>query len=120
MIFAGICRVMIFSKMVMASVRVPLRDFVNLPNLAVIQRDFVNVIPISSKHESHFFGAGDDMARAWSPLPRQGRGEGEGRINATQRGCKSNPSPSSSPLLRGERRQGHAREPILILIDLEM
>src|SRR5207248_11465798 len=37
MIFAGICRAMIFSKMVMTSPRVPLRNFVNLPNLAVIQ-----------------------------------------------------------------------------------
>ena len=50
----------------------------------------------------------------------KGERQGEGRINATQRGCKSNPSPSSSPLLRGERRQEHARELILILIDLEM
>src|SRR5438094_8180430 len=118
MIFAGICRVMIFSKMVMASVRVPLRDFVNLPNLAVIQRDFVNVIPSSSKHESHFFVQG----MTWREHGRLSlaKGEGEGRINATQRGCKSNPTPSSSPLLRGERRQEHARELILILIDLEM
>ena len=33
---------------------------------------------------------------------------------------KSNPSPSSSPLLRGERRQDHPRELILILSDFQM
>jgi hypothetical protein len=33
---------------------------------------------------------------------------------------KANPSPSSSPLLRGERGQDHPRELILILIDLQM
>jgi len=47
----------------------------------------------------------------------KGEGEGEGRINVTQRSCSTNPAP---PLLRGERRQEHARELILILIELEM
>jgi poly-gamma-glutamate capsule biosynthesis protein CapA/YwtB (metallophosphatase superfamily) len=42
----------------------------------------------------------------WSLLPRQGEGEGEGKrpSTATKRGKFGNPSPQSSPLLRGERR----------------
>jgi hypothetical protein len=71
------------------------------------------------KHESDFW-CGDDMVRAWvaSPLLR-------GRVRIASRQStrlldKARPSPSSSPLLRGERRQDHPRELILILIDLQM
>jgi hypothetical protein len=63
----------------------------------------------SPKHESHFWCT-DDMVRAWvaSPLPRE-----RGRVRMASRQPtrpldKSNPSPSSSPLLRRERRQDHS------------
>src|SRR5678815_1850399 len=59
------------------------------------------------------------MVRAWvaSPLARE-----RGRVRVASRQPrrlldKSNPSPSSSPLLRGERRPP---EPVLIFIDLQM
>ena len=40
-----------------------------------------------------------------SPLPRQGEGESEGSSQTKQHGRFANPSPQSSPLLRGERRE---------------
>ena len=75
----------------------------------------------SPKHESDFW-CRDDMVRAWvaSPLLRE-----RGRVRIASRQStrlldKASPSPSSSPLLRGERRQDHPRELMLILIDLQM
>src|SRR6266403_4372621 len=40
-----------------------------------------------------------------SPLPRQGEGEGEGSLKTRKRGKFGNPSPQSSPLLEGARRE---------------
>jgi hypothetical protein len=40
-----------------------------------------------------------------SPLPQQGEGEGEGPSNTKERGEFTNPSPPSSPLAEGERRE---------------
>src|SRR6478672_1788719 len=39
------------------------------------------------------------------PLPKQGEGEGEGSSETAERAEYENPSPQSSPLLRGERRE---------------
>src|SRR6266436_6740734 len=44
-----------------------------------------------------------------SPLPREGEGEGEGSSNTTEARQFENPSPQSSPLLRGERREEPCR-----------
>src|SRR5215469_16677789 len=40
-----------------------------------------------------------------SPLPRQGEGEGEGRAKTRKPQELENPSPQSSPLVEGERRE---------------
>jgi len=40
-----------------------------------------------------------------SPLPRQGEGEGEGSLKTRKRAKFGNPSPQSSPLLEGARRE---------------
>jgi poly-gamma-glutamate capsule biosynthesis protein CapA/YwtB (metallophosphatase superfamily) len=39
------------------------------------------------------------------PLPKQGEGEGEGSLKTRKRAEFGNPSPQSSPLLQGERRE---------------
>src|SRR6478735_9761950 len=44
-----------------------------------------------------------------SPLPRQGEGEGEGLSTAKKYGRVENPSPQSSPLVEGVRRESLPR-----------
>jgi hypothetical protein len=50
----------------------------------------------------------------------KGEGESEGSRLSTQLLDKSNPSPQSSPLVKGRGDKSTLRELILILIDLQM